>query len=411
MGHNYYYRWRYANTIRTVWNNNGNPNVRPILTPLKAELTANENNPKPDQLNATRLLFGYTSDRVTDPLKQNGSSNIGIGDFQQLAGRIHINSAVEVLKDGATDNSRFLTGDQALALKPLGQPRPSAVEHYLTQPKPENLSTPFVSARLKADRKDGGQMLTYGDLPGRDTPSTLAGRKFYLHQPKAETDDSCYRATTDEHINGNLAMLARFVSKPTTDFRFTLRFKDLRPWELGALLVTLEPEKYLKATLIKLKDAKPEANYHKELNNIIAKLPDTDKTVVEKKPPLFAHKLGHARPLGFGSVQLKCDAIQLLTANAADKLPVLNAYKDSDKAITALAEKLAGQLTSVDHLEQWCAVHQYAGRTRSEYPNVKGNIFAHHSAIRTDHIKNRRLPETNSQLSGKLLKPLDFNPS
>jgi len=414
MGHHYYYRWRYADTIRTVWQNHGQAGftVRAILKPLALE-TQTDSQGKPEQLSAARLLFGYTShrdDHSPQPHDQDGTANIGTGSYQRLAGRIRINTAVEHLAaDGRnSDADRFVAGGKTLALKPLGQPRPSAAEHYLSQP-----SNP---ADLRKQRQDGGQMLTYGDLPALpgiqyDSPAELAGRKFYLHQPDAADNASCYLAATDEHQTSQQAMLARFVTQQGRQFRFTLHFKDLRAWELGALLLVLAPATYLPTVLAKLLELTPQ---HKNTLQKLLQQINTYHNGQPKKPPLFAHKLGHARPLGFGSVLLHCDQLALLSADA-DAMPTLSKLAltpnadDLNHWLGACAEKLAGHLTDAAHLEQWCAVHQYAGRTRSAYPEQDGDIFKHHSNARNLHIKNRRL--ANGPLSAALLKPLVFNPN
>lgn len=419
MGHHYYYRWRYANTIRTFRQSAGQYRVRAILAPVAGELSTDDQG-KPGQLSASRLLFGYTSHREKDPLKQDGLANIGSGTYQRLAGRIHINNALEKEANGR-NNKRFMDDGQALALQPLGQPKPSAVEHYLAQPR--------TTDKLKEHRKDGGQMLSYGDLTelpnnNQDTPALLAGRKFYLHQPSAVTDKSCYQSQNPEHIKTKQAMLARFVSRPDTQFRFSLRFKDLRPWELGALLLALAPANYWPSVLKILIALKPE--HSDALEKIMAKISNYTSANPSANKPLFAHKLGHARPLGFGSVLLNCDQLKML-ASDSNGMPTLgttdlNPVSDNvTQWLQACAEKLAEHLTSVEHLENWCAVHQYAGRTRSAYPTALppkpdpkkepvATIFQHHSNARNAHIASRRLNLKKAKLSTAILNPLPFNP-
>lgn len=397
FGHHYYYRWRYANTIRTLWQSANKSAVRAILAPLKSETTIDEKG-KPSALTAARLLFGYTSHPEQDPLKQDGMANIGTGHYQRLAGRIHINSAVEVVTDGK-NNERFLNNGQTIAMKPLGQPRPSSVEHYLQQPS--NVES------LQSNRQDGGQMFTYGDLPNRNKSSPLAGRKFYLHQPDAARYENCYQSTDESIIQSQQAMLARFVSKPETQFKFKLQFKDLRPWELGALLVTLEPTQHLATVLEQLKNDLPQHEQTLQaLLNEINKHPNS----AHKNLPLFAHKLGHARPLGFGSVLLKCDELKLL--GIENDLPKIKKDdSETDNALSAFANKLTEiikESKSVEVLKQWCAIHQYAGRTRATYRQLNGDIFKFHSTARNEHIAARRLALTQAKLSDKILKPLKF---
>ncbi len=401
MGHHYYYRWRYADTIRTLWQSPDESSIRSILAPLATETIKNQQG-QPEQLSVARLLFGYASRTEIDPLKQDGTANIGEKQFQRLAGRLHINSALEVLAKGsdALTKKRFLDEGKTLALQPLGQPRPSAVEHYLLQTKDQ--------ATLQNKRGDGGQMFSYGDLAQKNQ-IPLAGRKFYLHQPDASTDQSLYLAQDDEHKNGKQAMLVRFVSKPSTEFRFTVGFKDLRAWELGALLVTLMPERYLVDLLVALKQKKPE--FCVELEVLVNKI-----THYQGNSPLFAHKLGHARSLGFGSVQLDADAL-LLLKNKESRLDLQAIEKNEEQqAINAFSDQLAAQLKSIEPLQQWCALHQYAGRTRSTYPvkvNNRDNkpcIFEYHSQARSEHIAARRLERGQGKLSIARLKPLGFDP-
>lgn len=63
FGHHYYYRWRYANTIRII---KSSTTVRPALAPLLSETVETDETKipqPPSKLSAARLLFGYTSHR------------------------------------------------------------------------------------------------------------------------------------------------------------------------------------------------------------------------------------------------------------------------------------------------------------------------------------------------------------
>jgi CRISPR-associated protein (TIGR03986 family) len=413
FGHHYYYRWRYVDTIRTH-----NTDVRDILKPLPSEIVETNDPVKsvpPSHLSAARLLFGYTSHRETDIFKQDGTANIGTGTYQHLAGRIHINSAIEFVSDGKDDN-RFLKQGVTIPLRPLSQPRPSSVEHYLQQPTGND---------LKEKRHDSGKMFTYGDLPNCvsncDESGELAGRKFYLHQPNAAKDNTCYQETNNEIIQSDQAMLARFISAPNTEFKFRLQFKDLRPWELGALLVILEPSTHLATVLKQLKTSLPQ--HEQDLQNLLDEIRKHPNSTY-KNLPLFAHKIGHARPLGFGSVLLKCDELKFLGENTETKLPEIKMNESQTaKALTEFSQKLADtikQSNSVKFLTQWCVIHQYAGRTRAAYrkwtlEKSAGNervkettTLNFHSTARSEHIAARRLPADKAKLSDQILKPLDF---
>lgn len=183
FGHNFQYRWRYVDSVRQHANE-----VRQILRPITGEFTSGElpKHQPPGLLSGARLFHGYVSRRKapSEAWREEGSDNIGKGHYQCLKGRIGCGFAIECSPDWPKgeipdDHQRFLSGrdnDQFLIpLKPLGMPRPSAVEHYLRQPDANTLCV--------KRHGDGAALLTYGDLPevpgmDADEPAELAGRKF-----------------------------------------------------------------------------------------------------------------------------------------------------------------------------------------------------------------------------------------
>ena len=377
------FRLRYADTVRTRFKGYAQERgesggyfvmePRPILAPLKeeqiseAERSSLTPNIPPKKLSGARLLFGYVSDNSGK--NASGSWGIGKGDFEKLAGRIAFNIAVEQTADHNND-TRFLNPDNgcAVPLKVLGGPRPSAVEYYLDQ------------SEIKK-RQDGGTLITYGDLPGIDPPGELRGRKFYLNQPSAEKETSCFEETSADIKKSKLATLARFVSKPGSKFLFKLRFRDLRPWELGTVLLALQPD-----NVEKLPDLPDAIMYHlKRLENLTG----------ENK---FALKLGHGRPLGMGSVKIGIDDLILLEPAQADTKKLLEiAFKELSTRIRPLADKV---------VLQWLKVQQYAGRTKASYPQKDGTIYDFHTNIRSAHAKARRYPGRPSPESNALKKDL-----
>lgn len=94
----------------------------------------------------------------------------------------------------------------------------------------------------------------------------LRGRKFYRHQE--ELNELEYKRADDEKDKLNRTI--RHALNPGTKFYFTIRFENLSPIELGALLWSIEME---------------EGMYH---------------------------KLGLAKPLGFGSVKISLNSISIL---------------------------------------------------------------------------------------------------
>jgi CRISPR-associated protein (TIGR03986 family) len=372
LGHHFRYRWRYADTVRQRWTANG-MQTRQILKPVPEETACADDAPK--ALTGARLLFGYVSGEQNDE-----TDEIGQNDFQRLAGRIAFNMAVEVISPNtkADTDERFLNADKAavVPLKILGMPRPSAVEFYLDQNNTQY-------------RQDGGTLTTYGDILGEKT-GELNGRKFYLHQPDAANDASCYTDETDEVLSGNQAALARFVSKPGTPFRVTLRFRDLRAWELGALLIALEPERLVQ----KLEENTSPLNaYCRWLRKL-----------TPSEQPLFAHKIGHGRPLGLGSVHFQIDSMDCWTATHE---PVSDPKTVQNEALDAFLAKLpmTDETFATRILARWFSVHLYRGQTRAQYPEEDGSTFAFHSNLRLRHLAGRRRNE-KPQPEPNTLSPL-----
>ncbi|MCP4698154.1 MAG: TIGR03986 family CRISPR-associated RAMP protein [Gammaproteobacteria bacterium] len=387
FGRHFRYRWRYTDTVRTRWNPQApeNSETRSILSPLPEE-----QHPQPQKLSGARLLFGYVSGGADD--QEKGVEKIGKENFSRFAGRLAFNMGIEMLNDKKPDdNSRFLKPkqDNMVELKILGMPRPSAVEFYLDQ---ADIS----------QRQDGGSLVTYGDIAG-ETSGELNGRKFYLHQPDAATDESCYIESDAKIVQGNQAPFSRFVSAPNTRFRFALRFRDLRDWELGALLMVLEPARLLEQQTALSEDC---VNSFK-----LAAKPDLAKL------PMFAHKLGHARPLGFGSVEIRIDKLRCWKTDDTQRESKWEAApaegKKQEEAEAFL--KRAQQAYFDKHkakkvLLHWLEVHRYRGRTRISYPNVtdrRGNcsIYNFHTARRLQHANGRR-EAGKPQADAEALQPL-----
>ncbi len=369
IGHNYQYRVRYADTVRKKWKGwTDNPQA-PFITETRASLsplaqeTEHLEDGCPRQLSGVRLLMGYVRD------KDSGTKDIGGGDFERLAGRIAFNMAVENLshQDEIAESNRFLNSISSccVPLKELGSPKPSAVEFYLKQKK----------SGTRAPRA-GGLLDTYGDLPGVEPfGEELNGRKFYLHQPDAADPSSqtCFEDQSQEGRANKRAVLARFVSKPGTEFRFTLRFRDLRLWELGAVLVALNPE-YVQ----RIKD-----------------LPETIRTYLDclndldGSPECFALKMGHGRPLGMGSVFVDINEDWVWQDDDLCRKEGSEKKELETAAVRAFWDKCCSIDTGI--LLQWLKVHQYRGRTRSDYPRGEdGEIFGFHTGLRRAHAEARR---------------------
>jgi len=314
------------------------------LTPHPAEINGTE----PTGLTAVRRLFGYVSGE-----HDAGTRGIGEGDHSQLMGRLFVNSALEIVPVDTSEEDRFIP---FTFLRELGQPRPSAVEHYVTAPSAPADPRPF----------DQATQVTYGDATGHDTAGALAGRKFYLDRKDAyvPSDAACGQATGHKpwcddgpgnrmNLRSTLALMA---STPERTFRFTLRFRDLDRAELIAVLVAMCPHQFA----AKLGGSHPDG---------------------------YCSKLGSARPLGWGSVQILAKHLLLLNdseGNVAldDQGPVARWF-DANRDAAVLP-----------HVARWLSVHRCKHPDAGDYPTENGKIFTHHTALRSKHAHDRRLRRT-----------------
>jgi hypothetical protein len=318
VGHHYQYRWAYTSSVRNML---GKP--RRELAPLPGELSGEH----PQALSGLRLLFGYVRDDKTTP--------IGNGSFKRLAGRIAINHAVS---EGMPESLDGMNGE-GIPLRPLGEPRASAVEFYL---KPE----------------PGKPLATYGDLPD-DDGGELAGRKFYPHQPATGLSD--IQAERDDEVRSEHGTLARWICVTGTRFKFAIRFARLRRWELGALLAALEPRR-------------------------LAPAGDTER---------YAHKLGLGRPLGMGSVAVQIDRLNVRSETATALGPPDGALESV--AIEELSQKLVSAGAGDDHVASWLEMHAFVDRGRLDYPRGgdENEIFGWHTELRREYSRLRRTADAD----------------
>lgn len=348
LGHHFHFRLAYRDSVRRINRPKDNAPVRTELRMLDAERIAlSDENIFSAKLSGARALFGYAADKDIH-------GNVFKDDFERLAGRISINHALEdTSATDPKDDSRFLATGEVVPLKELGSPKASAVEFYLQQTEEDT---------------NAGRLTTYGDA-AEGGPSMLAGRKFYRHQPPSASDSepSSYRAEDDAAKKNDRALLTRFASPPNTRFRFTLRFRDLSTIELGALLFVLGIDRA--DTFL-----------------------ETTTQSSDPRAPTYALKIGHARPLGWGSVKLAVSKASVIT-HALTSASILepkegDILRDWEKThIQAFLDKksdLAPTLATC--LQAW----SYAGRGRSAYPRKDGEIFSFHTELRRHHAKARR---------------------
>lgn len=144
-----------------------------------------------------------------------------------------------------------------------------------------------------------------GKVDYNDAEARLRGRKIYRHH-KQVVDTEYSRAPKDNPIKDDQNRTVHGVLKPGASFTFTIDFESLAPVELGALLWSLELEKGMH------------------------------------------HRLGFAKPLGFGSIRVQVQKLALLHPEARytdlttqggwldngleHKVNLVNAFKDAMKA-------------------------------------------------------------------------------
>ncbi len=124
----------------------------------------------------------------------------------------------------------------------------------LSTPKPTTTSFYLLNSKGQPD-----PMVTYDTGDAR-----LRGRKFYRHQGEARPEEYSIEEKSDQNRT------VQGVQKPGAMFNFTVDFENLAPLELGALLYALELEEGM------------------------------------------VHRLGYAKPLGFGSVKVTVEKTEII---------------------------------------------------------------------------------------------------
>ncbi len=184
-------------------------------------------NPKPDLADA---IFGWVEEE-------------DVGLEGQRAGRVFFQDAHLIAeKDGVWFEP------EPIAPQTLSGPKPTTFQHYLVQ-----------DADQRHDPDDKSKLAHYGTSPEQ---TQIRGHKLYWH--KGSQPDIEASATELQHET----QLTRIMPlAPGVKFQFRVRFENLRPEELGALLWALS-------------------------------LPgETDK--------VYRHKIGMGKPLGMGAVAIE----------------------------------------------------------------------------------------------------------
>jgi CRISPR-associated protein (TIGR03986 family) len=347
FGWHYYYRWAYVDTVRK---DSDAPRLeRYGLFPLGEE-RERDSDDAPMGLSLVRRLFGYAFDKNNAGVATVGKEK---SNHSQLMGRVFVNSGVEVIGDNDSDDKRFL---KPTFLKELGMPRPSAVEHYLKQ----NLDP---EGRPQKRPSDQATLVTYGDAAGYDEPGELAGRKFYLDRKDAyDANGEALVPGPAEDVSAQNRLnerstLALEATKPGSKFRFTVRFRDLEPSELAAVIVALCPDQFKGVLGGNWKDG-------------------------------YCSKLGYARPLGWGSVRIEAKHLLLLDEEA--DTPTLRQESNP-------ADWVKNNHKPTMMQKAWLDIHRRKHPNAKDYPrpeqfdrNGERNIYTYHSTLRAEHSRARR---------------------
>lgn len=372
FGHNFRYRWKHLDSVTTIavafdgshWTAQRRPEIsaHPDEKPEAPPPGAKDEPQPPAALSAQRNLFGYVVVAPASALENHYGALSTLRDpFNRLAGRVSFNIGMERLKAGDDDKTRFVNHDSGgfLFLHPAVSPKPSFSRSYV----PGRGRTWGDGVALNPL---GGANQVYALQNGT---RAFAGRKFFPHQfawegrlilkryhydliallqaaEAANSPTACSRAELVQFLWSTQSAVAAYVSRPGREFGFTVRFKDLRAWELAALAVTLSP-----ATLVTaiLKDTNPGL-----LNSSRQHLLGRVNSLQGSRAPLHSlgHKLGRGKAMGMGSVQIAIDECPLWRkpAGTPEKL-------ERDDLSAMVRKHLLSRLDDASTV-QWLKVHQ-----------------------------------------------------
>jgi CRISPR-associated protein (TIGR03986 family) len=242
-----------------------------------------------------RLLYWHTpEDLIPDKLKTPEGSEfdmaeaifgVATGDERgkSFAGRVFFEDAFfDPEKTGNKPIGEIEEPSDSIA-KVLGSPKPTTFQHYLAQDEAitafnkADPNSPKPADQPESKRK---RALNHWDTQrANDTSGAkLRGYKLYWHRSGSawQEDRQVLEGIRTRQLSKEVQeeetqrQLIRPVKKGVW-FRFRVRFTNLRDYELGALATALE------------------------------------------LPEGCAHKLGMGKPLGLGSVQLRCEGLHLIT--------------------------------------------------------------------------------------------------
>jgi len=237
--------------------------------------------------------------------------------------------------------------DEPKPLAILGQPRPSATEFYM---KPPEKPGDYFNYDYKVSHDSGFNKK-------EALSATIKGRKFYWH-----SDNKCTRyADTSGRLD--LSIIVRPV-KTERRFTFDVAFENVTEEELAKLVWILTIG---------------------------------GKTSSNESNPLNAFKLGHGKPIGFGSVGITVDSEKSVIFEINDALNIvckpLNCIQSGLPDVTD-ASKCKNPLK---HIDEFATISSWANRQKNVmYPkhDGTGDIFAWFGANRKGILKKNGAPDS-----------------
>jgi hypothetical protein len=338
IGMNFRYRWCFENSFTRYALDASlkNGTLRPLF-----DLRSEQAKPRSTAtLSPRRRLFGFV-----DPKPDDADENALIA----FAGRVKVSCAIHEPETGERK--------PYVPLKVLGSPKTSAYEFYLSQ------------------NASAGKLKDYGEPGNPHGAGEPRGRKFYLHQPEAAWEPRRYRIQLDESPQenwGRIFQTAEMLVTPRLTgagikrfptFRFTVLFENLDEDELSNLLLAVGL-------------GNRETDFT-SLENTPERLQNSSLYAGDNIP--LAHKIGHAQPLGLGSLLTRIDAVERIQVNeqgqpqwsnydkrpTADALPAalaaVAAFRPAENIQYPLAPDRGGNLTIHNF---HTAVHIQQGRVR-----------------------------------------------
>lgn len=206
---------------------------------------------------------------------------------EAIAGRVSFSDAIHAGGSGEMKDYQ--------SIKVLGTPHPTSYNFYLIDPSdPKTVrnydGSKVISERGKTDSDQKGEV-------------EIRGRKFYYHN--ANSDDMGKYLHSGDSPPARLRSQVKPVLRDNI-FRFKIRFRNLSKFELGMLLYCLKLEGNLR------------------------------------------HKLGMGKPIGFGTVKIVINSMELVEDPKSQYLEFTNTSpKQEKKEINSYVEHFKAQVTEL----------------------------------------------------------------